>query len=84
MVKMEKELVDTVITPDEELSEELELAETDNDEEHNSFIGADESNLLEDGVPGYQTTGQEGTDDQIEEELEQIPGPMNTPKPRLD
>lgn len=84
MVKLEKEAVDTVITPDEMLGEELELAGTDNDEEHNSFVGADADNLLGDGVPGYQVTGQEGTDDQIEEELEQVAGPMNIPKPTPD
>ena len=79
MVTLEKE-PDTLLPQSTEelairLTEEMKLEGTSNDLEHTTFIRADEGNLLGDGVPGYQTTGVEESND--DEELQ-----MTTPTPR--
>jgi len=82
MADLEKESVDTIITPDQGLTEEMKQEGTDNDMEHNTFNQrGQEVDLVGGGVPGYETTGQEGTNDQLEDEKEDVPGPMKTPKP---
>jgi hypothetical protein len=52
----------------EVVKQELELEGSDNDELHNQFVGGDQVDSLGDGIPGYETTGVDGTDDQIEQE----------------
>lgn len=81
MANLEKE-ADSILSPLDALSEELKIPGTDNDLEHNQFIGGDEVDLLNDGVPGYETTGVDGTDDDTEDHLEQTsitPMPKFTP-----
>ncbi|BCA94298.1 hypothetical protein TUM19329_06590 [Legionella antarctica] len=81
MVDLEKE-PDTIISPTDALTEEMKLEGTSNDLDHNQFIGGDEVNLLGDGVPGYETTGVDGTDDEIAEQQEASTVPMS-PRPKL-
>lgn len=73
MVTLEKE-PDTLSPPSAEelalrLTEEMKLAGTSNDLEHSSFISGDEVNLIGDGVPGYETTGVEESNDEDELQL---------------
>ncbi|GGI88368.1 hypothetical protein [Legionella impletisoli] len=58
MVKLTPE-PDTELTPEEKLLEDLKQEGSSNDLLHNSFISSDEVDSLEDGVPGYETTGEE-------------------------
>ncbi len=81
MVDLEKE-PDTIISPTDALTEELKLEGTSNDLNQNQFIGGDMENSLGDGVPGYETTGVDGTDDDIAEQQEASIIPM-TPSPKL-
>lgn len=60
---------DTVFDPIDVLKR-MQLAGSDNDTDNNQFTGGDEVDLLGDGVPGYETTGVDGTDDDLEEEIE--------------
>jgi len=80
MVKL-KQGPDTILTPEQELQGTLEgqLSQegSSNDMDHSAFMGSDESNSLGAGVPGYQTTGQTGTDDEIEQQIA-----SKTPTPR--
>jgi hypothetical protein len=82
MANLQKE-PDTIISPEDALTERMKLEGTTNDLDHNQFTSADEVDLLGDGVPGYETTGVDGTDDEVEEQLEQrrfmIPRPKITP-----
>ena len=65
---------DTVINPMQELkdnlTEKMKLEGSSNDMDHNQYNRGDEVDLLDDGVPGYQTTGVDGTDDEIGEQQE--------------
>lgn len=72
---------DTIITPEDSLTEQMKLEGSDNDTDHNTFIRGDEVDLVGDGIPGYETTGVDGTDDEIEDQIEASmkPNPMNTP-----
>ena len=72
---------DTIVSP-EDLIEQLKLAGSSNDLDNNQFMGGDETNLLGDGVPGYETTGVDGTDDDLAEQQESSLIPM-TPSPKL-
>lgn len=78
MIKLEPE-PDTIINAEDGLAESLKLEGSSNDTDHNQFQASDEVDALGDGVPGYQTTGQEGRDDQIEQQQEQQ---STIPKPR--
>ena len=76
-MKLEPE-PDSIITPEDGLAESLKLEGSSNDTDHNQFLGSDEVDALGDGIAGYQSTGQEGSDDQIEQQQEQqttIPSP---------
>ncbi|MCL9684811.1 hypothetical protein [Legionella maioricensis] len=64
------------------LAEDMKLEGTSNDLNQNQFMGGDMANLLGDGVPGYETTGVDGTDDDIAEQQEASIIPM-TPSPKL-
>lgn len=76
MSNMEKETVDTLVKPDQGFAEELKLAGSSNDMNQNQFRGGDEVDLLGDGVPGYETTGEEDTDDEIaQQQLSNTPTP---------
>ncbi|WP_133130366.1 hypothetical protein [Legionella yabuuchiae] len=57
MVKLTPES-DTEQTPEEKLLADLKQEGSSNDLLHNSFIGSDEVDSLEDGVPGNETTGE--------------------------
>ncbi|MCC5792898.1 MAG: hypothetical protein JJT82_09880 [Legionellaceae bacterium] len=61
---------DTSVSPDEDLVNELQRQATSNDTNQNRFTGGDMDDLLNDGVPGYETTGVEGTDDDIAQQQE--------------
>lgn len=63
------------------LTEQMKLEGSSNDTDHNTFIRGDEVNLVGDGIPGYETTGVDGTDDQIADEIaaSMQPNPMNIP-----
>ncbi|WED43273.1 hypothetical protein [Legionella cardiaca] len=65
MTKLEKETVDTLIKPQVDFSDELALEGSSNELNQNQFIGGDEVNLLGDGVPGYETTGETTPEDEI-------------------
>jgi hypothetical protein len=80
MVDLEKG-PDTLVSP-EDLIEELKLDGSSNDLDNNQFMGGDETNLLGDGVPGYETTGVDGTDDDLAEQQEASLIPM-APSPKL-
>ena len=54
----------------EALTEEMKQEGTSNDMEHSEFVRGDEVDLLGEGVPGYQTTGETHPTDQIEHEQE--------------
>lgn len=62
---LEKETEDSLIEPELDLSEDLKLSGTSNDFNQNQFQGGDMVDLLGDGVPGYETTGEDETDDDI-------------------
>ncbi len=79
MVDLEKQTSDTLITPDQDVTEEMQLEGSSNDTDHNQFTGADEENSLGDGVPGYETTGEDGTDDDLEQQQQMTNKP--TPHP---
>jgi hypothetical protein len=59
----------------------MKLEGSSNDTDHNTFNRGDEVDLVGDGIPGYETTGVDGTDDQIEDQIEASmrPNPMNIP-----
>jgi len=65
---------DTILTAGqvlgEELTEEMKLEGSSNDLDHNQFNRGDEVDLVGDGIPGYETTGVDGTDDEIEQQTE--------------
>lgn len=71
---------DSIQDPAEALKERMKLEGSDNDTDHNSFTSGDEVDLLGDGVPGYETTGEAGTDDDIAEEQDVLQ--YTTPRPR--
>ena len=79
MVKLERE-PDSIVDPIEAISERMKLEGSDNDSDHNLFTAGDEVNLLGDGVPGYETTGVGGTDDEIANQEDALQ--YTTPKPR--
>lgn len=81
MVDLGKE-PDTIVSPSDVLADEMKLEGTSNDLNQNQFIGGDMTNLLGDGVPGYETTGVDGTDDDIAEQQEASIIPM-TPSPKF-
>lgn len=84
MVKLESES-DSIQDPADALTERMQLEGSDNDTDHNSFTAGDEVNLLGDGVPGYETTGVDGTDDEIAEQQEdalRYTTPRLTPEPK--
>ncbi|KTD65141.1 hypothetical protein [Legionella shakespearei] len=70
---------DTILP--EDLTEQMKMEGSSNDTDHNTFTRGDEVDLVGDGIPGYETTGVDGTDDQIEDEIEASmqPNPMNIP-----
>lgn len=78
MVKLKKDSDTNTLTSIEKikeelaeaLTEEMKLEGTSNDMEHSSFVRGDEVDLLGEGVPGYQTTGESHPTDQIEHEKE--------------
>lgn len=49
----------------------MKIEGTTNSLDHTQFMGADEVNLPGDGVPGYKATGEDGTDDEIEQQIQQ-------------
>lgn len=68
---------DTLLTPEDEVTKELQTPGSDNDTTLNAYMGGDMGDLLNDGVPGYETTGVDETDDEIgEQQLDQ-----STPTP---
>ncbi|CEK11864.1 hypothetical protein [Legionella hackeliae] len=69
MSNLEKETVDTLIQPELDFPDELQLEDTSNEFNQNQFRGGDEVNLLGDGVPGYQTSGESDGEDEIAEEV---------------
>ncbi|ASQ44979.1 hypothetical protein [Legionella clemsonensis] len=75
MSEQEKETVDTLIQPESDFSDELELEGSSNEFNQNQFQGGDEVDLLDDGVPGYETTGEDGEDDEIAQETHPSPHP---------
>ena len=77
MVDMQKE-PDTIISPTDALANELKLEATTNDTNQNQFLGGDMVDLLGNGVPGYETTGVDGSDDDVENQLSIKPKPPNT------
>ncbi|HAT7074266.1 TPA: hypothetical protein JAN90_16210 [Legionella pneumophila] len=81
MIELEPE-PDTVLDPKDILTEEMKLGGSDNDMDHNQFTRGDEVDLVGDGVPGYETTGQDGTDDEIEEQREARYTPTLNPNPK--
>lgn len=75
MVKMEKDSDTNTFEKIKEelaeaLTEEMKQEGTSNDMEHSEFVRGDEVDLLGEGVPGYQTTGETHPTDQIEHEQE--------------
>ncbi|HAU1297077.1 TPA: hypothetical protein JBI36_12885 [Legionella pneumophila] len=81
MIELEPE-PDTVLDPKDILTEEMKLEGSDNDMDHNQFTRGDEVDLVGDGAPGYETTGQDGTDDEIEEQREARYTPTLNPNPK--
>ncbi|KTD07350.1 hypothetical protein [Legionella jamestowniensis] len=75
MSDLEKETVDTLIKPELDFADELELEDSTDEFNQNQFRGGDEVDLLGDGVPGYQTTGEDGEEDEIAEETHPSPHP---------
>lgn len=73
MSKLEKETVDTLIKPEVDFPDELALEGSSNEFNQNQFIGGDEVDLLEDGVPGYETTGEEDPDDEVASQMNNQP-----------
>lgn len=69
MIEMEPE-PDTILDPADILTEQMKLEGSDNDTDHNQFTRGDETDLIGDGIPGYETTGEDGTDDQTEQQIE--------------
>ena len=70
---------DTVITSEDpalKLIEDMKLQGTSNDLDHYQGNSGDEVDLLGDGVPGYETTGVAGTDD---DESLQMTTPVHRP-----
>ncbi|KTD46847.1 hypothetical protein Lrub_1769 [Legionella rubrilucens] len=65
MSNLEKETVDTLVKPEPDFSDELSLEDSSNELNQNQFISGDEVDLLGDGVPGYETTGECDPVDQI-------------------
>lgn len=65
MSHLEKETVDTLVKPDPDLADELSLEGTSNEFNQNQFVSGDEVDLLGDGVPGYETTGECDPNDEI-------------------
>lgn len=76
MADLEKQTTDTLQSPDQELTEELQLEGSSNDTDHNQFLGSDEVDSLGDGVPGYETTEEDGTDDELSQQMSTTPRPM--------
>jgi hypothetical protein len=70
MGELEKESEDTVITPDLDLVLELALEGSSNTLNQNQFTGADMTNSLGDGVPGYETSSETHPIDQVENVIE--------------
>ncbi|WP_419419481.1 hypothetical protein ACNVED_13350 [Legionella sp. D16C41] len=54
----------------EKVKNDLALAGTSNELNQNQFRGAEMGNLLGDGVPGYETTGEEHPIDEVENQIE--------------
>ncbi|KTC76745.1 hypothetical protein [Legionella brunensis] len=69
MSDLEKLTEDTLIQPELDFGEELELEGSSNQLNQNQFIGGDEVNLLGDGVPGYETTGETDPEDEVANNL---------------
>ncbi|QRN02794.1 hypothetical protein GH742_02260 [Legionella sp. MW5194] len=65
MSNLEKETVDTLVKPEPDFGDELSLEDSCNELNQNQFISGDEVDLLGDGVPGYETTGESDPLDQI-------------------
>lgn len=61
----ETPMSDTSTAPDDDLINKLKEKATSNDMLQNTYVGGDMDDSLNDGVPGYETTGVEGTDDEI-------------------
>ena len=81
-MKLEPES-DTIQDPAEAIIERMKLEGSDNDSDHNLFTAGDEVDMLGDGVPGYETTGEDGTDDEIgqQEDVLQHTSSKLTPHP---
>lgn len=65
MSNLEKETIDTLTNPTLDFTEEMQLEGSSNELDHNQFINGDQVDLLGDGVPGYETTGESTPEDDI-------------------
>lgn len=69
MSNLEKTSVDTLVKPEADFVDELQQQGSSNELNQNQFIGGDQVDLLGDGVPGYESTGEAEPNDEIANNL---------------
>ncbi|KTD65343.1 hypothetical protein [Legionella spiritensis] len=74
MSNLQKETVDTLVKPEPDLTDELELGGSSNEFNQNQFVSGDQVDLKGGGVPAYETTGEVDPNDDIgNDEMENDP-----------